>query len=103
MTTKKDVLETAIQTVADRGVPYGGVEDNFGRIARLWNVHLTNRGILPEVLIGSEPALNAADVAMMMALMKVARLESNPGHMDSWIDVAGYAACGGEIGAKIKA
>jgi len=84
---KRELLEAAIKTVADRGVPYGGVEDNFARIARLWKMHLLNR-------FGSAPALNSADVAMMMVLMKIARLENQPNHPDSWTDVAGYAACG---------
>lgn len=96
-TTKKSVLEAAIQTVADRGVPYGGVEDNFGRIARMWNQHLVNRGLLETATHGLGPD----DVAMMMILMKVARLQALPSHQDSWVDVAGYAACGGEIGAKL--
>lgn len=97
--TKKSVLEAAIQTVADRGVPYGGVEDNFNRIASLWQAHLENRYASPD--FAAFPVVDAADVAMMMALMKIARLEANPSHADSWIDVAGYAACGGEIGAKL--
>lgn len=93
--TKNSVLEAALQTVADRGVPYGGVEDNFQRIANLWNAHMQNR-------YGEEaPYLDPADVAMMMALMKIARLAHAPSHADSWVDVAGYAACGGEIGAKM--
>ena len=33
----------------------------------------------------------------MMALLKIARLMSNPEHADSWIDGAGYLACGGEV------
>lgn len=99
--TKRSVLEAAIQTVADRGVPYGGVEDNFNRIARLWNAHLFNRFDVNEGGMVEIAALDASDVAMMMALMKIARLEANPSHADSWIDVAGYAACGGEIGAKM--
>ena len=101
--TKKSVLEAAIQTVADRGVPYGGVEDNFNRIARLWNAHLSNSfaNALENDVVAIIPQLQTADVAMMMALMKIARLQANPSHADSWIDVAGYAACGGEIGAKL--
>lgn len=101
--TKKSVLEAAVQTVADRGVPYGGVEDNFNRIAALWTAHFKNRYYSPDdgITLSYFEAFDAADVAMMMALMKIARLEANPSHADSWIDVAGYAACGGEIGAKL--
>ena len=35
-------------------------------------------------------------IANMMILLKVARLKSSPSHKDSWVDVAGYAACGAE-------
>jgi hypothetical protein len=33
----------------------------------------------------------------MMILMKVARLSNQSNHLDSWTDVAGYAACGANI------
>ena len=32
----------------------------------------------------------------MMALLKIARVKYNPRHADSWVDIAGYAACGAE-------
>jgi len=92
--TKRALLEKAIDAVADRGLNYGKPEDNFQRIANLWNAHLENRGLR------SEWALTAVDVANMMALMKIARLEHQPNHQDSWTDLAGYAACGAEIACK---
>lgn len=93
--TKADVLNLALEAVADRGLNYGSPEDNFSRIARLWNTHLVNAGLLPvEVLGDADKGVTAADVAAMMVLMKVARLENQPRHLDSWIDIAGYAACG---------
>src|SRR5512139_1226816 len=94
MTSKREVLETAIRAVGDRGLNYGKAEDNFDRIARLWNAHLVNIGL---VRVPEEALLTAADVAMMCALLKIARLENMPEHQDSWVDLAGYAACGGEI------
>ena len=34
----------------------------------------------------------------MMVLMKTARIKASQGRdKDSWIDIAGYAACGGEL------
>ena len=33
----------------------------------------------------------------MLALMKIARIKSGNAKEDNWIDLAGYAACGGEI------
>lgn len=88
--TKVKLLDAAKATVADRGTAYGGVEDNFGRIARLWSAHLLNR-------TGTIFTFTPDDVVQMMVLMKVARLENQPNHLDSWTDIAGYAACGAEI------
>ena len=34
---------------------------------------------------------------MMMALLKVARIQGSNPSMDSFIDLAGYAACGAEV------
>lgn len=87
----RDLLEEAIETVAARGKPYGGVENNFERIARLWTAHLDNR--FAHAMIGLTPK----DVAIMMVLLKTARLANDPDHRDSWVDIAGYAACGGSL------
>lgn len=84
-----------MKTVLDRGQPYGGVEDNFRRIARLWQAHLVNRY---DVKI--DFCLDEADVALFMVLMKTARLANAPTHVDSWVDIAGYGACGGELATR---
>ena len=68
----------------DRNAEYGEPEDSFNLIANLWSSYLHTK-VLPQ------------DVAALMILMKVARLQVNPTHRDSWVDVAGYAACGGNI------
>lgn len=60
-------------------------EDNFNAIAKLWSAYL-------EIEVGPE------DVALMMALFKIARLKgSGYRSEDSWVDACGYMACGGEI------
>jgi hypothetical protein len=97
--TKRRLLETAIEAVADRGLNYGRPEDNFRRIARLWSTHLVNRygeGFGGDTTV-AVPALDEHDVAQMMILMKVARLENSPKHADSAVDIAGYAACIAEL------
>lgn len=101
MPTKRDILDLSIKAVGDRGLNYGKPEDNFERIARLWNGHLYNRGVIPDNH-APKTLLNAADVALMCALLKIARLQHQPDHLDSWVDLAGYAACGGEIAVKDK-
>ncbi len=43
--------------------------------------------------------ITTTDVAMMMALLKIARIKNGGGTGDSFVDLAGYAACGGELNA----
>lgn len=83
--TRMELLETAAKIVTGhREEEYGSPEDNFRAIADLWSVYL-DRQITP------------SDVAAMMILFKIGRLSTGAGSADTWIDIAGYAACGGEI------
>jgi len=78
--------EAARIITGDRDLQYGGPEDNFLRIAKIWSV-IFKREFTPE------------DVAMAMVGVKVARYASDFGFQpDTWIDIAGYAACGYEVG-----
>lgn len=87
--TRKQILEKAINcTTGQRQEDYGTPEDNFSRIARLWSAYQGDK------------CYTAADVAVMLALLKIARIKNSPIHMDNWVDLAGYAACGGEIADK---
>lgn len=89
--TRSETLEKARKAVCgEREGEYGSPEDNFNRIAQLWNAYL-----------GSE-TVDAVDVAMMMSLLKVARIKTGKGSDDSFVDLAGYAACGAEIQARAK-
>ena len=83
---RKAILEAAIAAVS-RGI-HGEPQDCFDRIAILWNAWLQ---------VGKPGELTATDVAVMLVLMKIGRLANDPSLADSWIDLAGYAACGGEI------
>ena len=74
---------TKVVTV-DRNAQYGAPEDTFGTIADLWSTYLSIE-LLPQ------------DVANLMIMLKIARLRTNPLHRDSWVDIAGYAACGGTM------
>jgi hypothetical protein len=87
---RDEILETAQQYVsADRNQQYGEPEDNFALIGDYWSVYLGSMhpGSLPD----------AYDVALLLGLMKVARASRRPKNADSLIDLAGYAACAGEI------
>lgn len=92
---RADTLKAALSAVQERNQSYGLPENNFLRIARRWNVHLLNR-------YGAKVELDSADVAAMMADMKLARIEQSPSHQDSWTDLAGYAACGAEVSVTPK-
>ena len=82
---RPEILEAAQRCVCgDREQDYGSPENNFKRIANLWSAYLQRR-ITPK------------DVAAMLALLKIARIASGHAKEDNWIDLAGYAACGGEI------
>lgn len=86
---RKDILDAAAACVlSDREQQYGAPEDVFGVIAGLWSAYL------------GKP-VSASDVAAMMVLLKIARLTGNPAHADTWVDIAGYAACGGELATPL--
>ena len=86
---RADILDTAKDYVTkDRAADHGDMEDNFLTIAAYWNTHLGIHSIGPQ------------DVAVMMTLLKLARIRQNEKHIDNWIDACGYMACGGEIVSK---
>lgn len=85
--TRKDILKEAATIInGTRQQTYGEPEDNFGTIAQMWEAYL---GI----------PISAMDVSMMMVLLKVARVSGRPDltTIDNFIDICGYAACGGEV------
>lgn len=106
---RQEVLYTADEHVnGDRNAQYGDPTQDFRRTADLWNVYL--HGVAQRKLnewgvsnIQQEIALDLIselidtwDVAMMQVLIKASRSTVSPGKLDHWVDVAGYAACGGD-------
>ena len=93
--TRAAVLEKARACVCgEREEDYGSPEDSFGCIAELWETYLRAACVSPDAIVTVTPT----DVAMMMALLKIARVGTSPvgGTADSFVDLAGYAACGAE-------
>lgn len=85
---RADILDTAKKyTTVDRAATHGSAERNFGLIGAYWSAHLDH-------------PVTATDVAVMMTLLKLARINSNPGNDDNWIDGCGYLACGGELATE---
>ena len=83
-----EALREAARIISgERNKQYGGPEENFTRTAQIWSV-----------IMGIE--FTSEDVAMMMVGLKVARYASKSGFQpDTWIDIAGYAGCGYEVGS----
>lgn len=93
----KSVLEKAIEIVnGDRQVNYGDPTDNHQRIAWLWTIYISERAKGER-----EFQISPSDVAVMMILVKIARLietpSGSPSQFDSLADVAGYASIAWEI------
>lgn len=78
------ILEEALSVTQERQKAYDKPEDNFQRIADLWNVFLKDKGVSHEI--------TPADVAMMMVLMKIARQQWKHSK-DNLVDLCGYAHC----------
>ena len=85
--TRAEILDEAKKCVCgQRQQDYGTPEDNFTTIGYP-NLDIALNEFTPK------------DVAVMMSLLKIARIATGSSP-DSFIDLAGYAACAGEIGAK---
>tara|TARA_Y100000310_G_scaffold211266_1_gene212025 strand:- start:6221 stop:6490 length:270 start_codon:yes stop_codon:yes gene_type:complete len=79
------ILRTAEQAVTkDRAATHGDLQDNFSTIAQIWSVRLGR-------------TITSEQVAIMMIDLKTVRAWGNPTHEDNWVDITGYAACGGEL------
>lgn len=88
---REDCLRKATEIVCgEREDQYGSPEDNFAMIAELWSAYMKH-------------SVKAEDVALLMALLKIARVSTGAYKADSYIDLAGYAACGMEIASKKSA
>lgn len=84
---KKTILQSAQEIVhGPRRQAYGKPSANFSRIVALWQAYLDGRSG------GRSAELTNHDHAAMMILLKIARLQHTPDHLDSLIDIAGYAA-----------
>ncbi len=91
---RAEILNAAMRCVCgDREQDYGSPENSFRMIASLWEPFLKMKCLSP----GAELTIRPEDVAAMMCLFKIARISTGHGKADNWVDLAGYAANGGEI------
>jgi hypothetical protein len=96
----EDMLRHAATLVGgQRAKDYGDKTENHQRIADLWNYWLSTS---PGTVGSKFGKITAYDVAIMMLLLKVARLMHSPGHSDSHVDIAGYASIAEEISRTME-
>ena len=74
------LLEQTIATIKARRQAYGDADILFRDIAERWSITI-GVTITPEQVI------------LCMIQLKLGRLAHDPGHEDSIVDIAGYAAC----------
>lgn len=93
--TRRTVLETAIKTICeDRMDQYGNPENNFQTIADMWTTYLRAAEVISST---TDAVIMPHDVAAMMCMLKLARVATGAAKLDNWVDLAGYAALGGEM------
>ena len=75
----EELLEQAAGVVTRRRREYGEPADVFDAVAKRWSS-----------VFGTD--ITAAQVVIALLDVKLVRLSRNPKHLDSVVDVAGYAA-----------
>ena len=79
-----EILKKAQQAFTTGKKSYGTPEIFFRNVAKRWSLKLGRK-------------ITAADVVTCMIEFKLERLEFDPTHADSIVDIAGYAACLAEV------
>jgi len=83
-----DILNIASQLVNnDRNDQHGDMTTNHINIAKLWSAY---KGV----------EFTAHDVAVMMALLKIARTKIGKVNPDDYVDACGYLGIAGEIASE---
>ena len=80
---RDEILKRAESLInGDRDRDYGDAHKNFQDVAKLWSVIL-------------ETEVTEKQFVLCMLMVKAARLMKTD-HEDSWVDICGYGALGGE-------
>jgi len=93
MITKEEILVKANQLISKtRNETHGDAFKNHAEIAEFWNIFLDGK-------LRPMANITAADVAIMMILLKISRTtQGEKFNLDNFVDMAGYSAIAGEIG-----
>ncbi len=82
------LLQHAAGVIEKRERTYGSPAKLFAQVAARWSL-----------VLGHE--VSPAQVALCLIDLKLARLTHDPEHLDSIVDLAGYAACLREVTREI--
>jgi hypothetical protein len=77
--TSEEMLQQAAAIIAERSAAYGHAAASMSTVAARWSITLGH-------------TVTPAQVVLCMIDLKLARLAHNPKHLDSALDVLGYAA-----------
>lgn len=83
----KDILTNASDTILERGLTHGSYDLTMLRTAKLWQDYF-------------EREVDPMDVAICMALVKLARIMESRTVDDNWVDAVAYMAIAGELAVK---
>jgi hypothetical protein len=72
----KEILQSATDTIRDRGLTYGHPADNL------------------------EMPIHDYQVAGIMILIKLARTNQSAQHIDNWVDLCSYGALAGQLASE---
>lgn len=84
MKKAKALLEAYKIVNNDRQLQHGTPEDSFAAIAAFWSAYTGHQ-------------YTQHDVAVMMSLLKIARIKTGSGSRDSYIDLCGYGALAADM------
>lgn len=88
MSEREQLLAEVTRLITqDRNNAYGPPDQDFIRTANILNALGFTHYELP---------IEGHHIAMVLAAVKLSRLAWGPQKRDSWVDLAGYAACGWE-------
>ena len=82
-----EILQSATDTITDRGLSYGHPADNMSHTAMLLSAYL-------------QMPIHDYQVAGIMVLVKLARTNQSAQHIDNWIDLCSYGALAGQLATE---
>jgi hypothetical protein len=82
-----EILQTATDTISERGLSYGHPADNLQHTAMLISAYL-------------QMPVHDYQVAGIMVLVKLARTNQSAQHLDNWVDLCSYGSLGGQLATE---